>query len=124
LSRRILVAALALLACSSSVGTALRVGRPVTHTVAIEGMQFTPTRLTIRSGDSVVWVNKDIVAHTATTPASAKRPFDSGMIAVGQSWERSFTASGHYDYICTYHPTMKGVIEVEASASAARRPRR
>lgn len=114
----------ALLACSVSVGTALFVRTPVTHTIVIEGMQFTPTRLTIRPGDSVTWVNKEIVAHTATTPASAKRPFDSGMLAVGQSWTRSFTAAGSYDYICTYHPTMTGVIEVAARASVVRRPRR
>jgi plastocyanin len=124
LSRRVLVAALALLACSVSVGTALFVRTPVTHTIVIEGMQFTPTRLTIRPGDSVTWVNKDIVAHTATTAASATQSFDSGMLAVEQSWTRSFTAAGSYDYICTYHPTMTGVIEVVAPASAGRRPRR
>lgn len=104
--------------------TVCLVRTPVTHTIVIEGMQFTPTRLTIRPGDSVTWVNKEIVAHTATTPASAKRPFDSGMLAVGQSWTRSFTAAESYDYICTYHPTMTGVIEVAARASVVRRPRR
>lgn len=124
MNQRPLVAVLALLACSVSVGAASLVHKPVTHTVVIEGMQFTPTTLTIRSGDSVMWVNKDIVEHTATTPASAKRSFDSGMIAVGKSWKRSFKASGTYDYICTYHPTMKGVIKVTAAPSAARPPRR
>lgn len=124
MSRRPPVGALALLACSVSVGAASFARKPVTHTVVIEGMQFTPATLTIRPGDAVTWVNKDIVEHTATTPASSKQPFDSGMIAVGKSWKHSFKASGTYDYICTYHPTMKGVIKVTARGTAAGPPRR
>lgn len=119
---RILVAAVALLLCSASIGTASLGRKPVTHTVVIEAMQFKPATLTIRPGDSVAWVNKDIVEHTATTSASAKQPFDSRMIRVGKSWKRSFKEAGTHDYICAYHPTMKGVIKVTATGPAARTP--
>jgi plastocyanin len=122
-NRRLVVAVLALLACSASGGADPRVGKPVTHTIVIEGMQFKPATLTIRPGDSVMWINKDIVDHTATTPASAKQPFDSRMIKAGKSWKRTFTAAGKYSYLCTYHPTMTGVIDVAAARPAERRLR-
>ena len=112
MSRHRLAMVLALLACSASVGIDGRAGNAVTHTVVIEGMQFKPAALTIRHGDSVIWVNKDIVEHTATTPASAKQQFDSARIPRGKSWTRRFTVVGKHMYLCTYHPTMTGAVTV------------
>lgn len=114
MSGRQLIAAVAVLAGSVAISPAPPVPKPVTHTVVIEGMEFRPGTLSIRRGDSVRWVNKDIVEHTATTPQGSKRPFDSRMIRAGNSWKRTFTQAGTYDYLCTYHPTMKGVIRVGA----------
>ena len=118
MNRRRFLAALALLACSVSVsvGVASPPRKPVAHSVVIEGMQFKPATLDIRAGDSVTWVNKDVVEHTATAAASAKQPFDSGLIRGGQTWKRTFTDVGALDYLCTYHPTMKGVLNVAASS--------
>ena len=123
MSRGVFLPALVLLACSVSVDTASPARKPVAHTVVIEGMQFKPATLTIHPGDSVTWVNKDIVEHTATAPVDAKQPFDSQSIGVGKAWKRTFTKPGTHDYLCTYHPTMKGAIEVTTPGSAARRPR-
>lgn len=120
MTRRLFVAGLALLAGSASSGAVSESRKPAAHTVVIEAMQFKPATLTVRPGDSVTWVNKDIVAHTATTPAGAKVPFDSQLIAVGREWKRTFTKAGTYDYICTYHPTMKAVIEVAAERPGSR----
>jgi plastocyanin len=84
--------------------------QPVTHTVSIDASTFNPSTLTIRAGDSVVWVNKDIIPHTATSDAGR---FDSGTIDTGKSW--TFTASrpGQFPYVCAFHPTMKGTLKVE-----------
>jgi plastocyanin len=120
MTRGLFVAALALLAGSASSGAVPEGRKPAAHTVVIESMRFEPATLTVRTGDSVTWVNKDIVAHTATTLAAAKVPFDSEMIAVGREWKHTFTKSGKYDYLCTYHPTMKALIEVTAQGPAAR----
>jgi plastocyanin len=38
-----------------------------THTVTIEAMRFRPEHLTVASGDTIVWINKDLVPHTATS---------------------------------------------------------
>ena len=35
--------------------------KPQTHTVTIEGMKFHPEALTVALGDTVVWINKDLV---------------------------------------------------------------
>ena len=89
--------------------------RAETHFVTIEGMAFTPSTLTIKRGDSVVWRNKDLVPHTATTTAAAtaKGRFDSGSIAAGKSWTRVMRAAGQFDYVCTYHPGMKASLVVQ-----------
>ena len=53
-------------------------------TVTIDASRFEPEQLTVQAGDTVVWVNKDLVAHTAT---SQMGDFDSGLIAPGKSWK-------------------------------------
>jgi plastocyanin len=80
-----------------------------THTVTIEGMQFSPASLTVKRGDEVVWVNQDFVPHTAT----AAKAFDSDNLPAGQSWRMTASKAGRYDYVCTLHPTMKATLVVE-----------
>jgi plastocyanin len=82
-----------------------------THTVTMEGMKFQPEELTVASGDVVVWVNKDLVAHTATS--SEAGIFDSKLIAPDQSWKVTVRKKGDFAYGCTYHPTMKGMLHVK-----------
>ena len=79
------------------------------HTVTIENMAFNPPALTVRAGDRVVWVNKDLFPHTATTMAAG---FDSGAISPNKSWTYIVTKSGTFEYKCTFHPNMKGVLTV------------
>jgi plastocyanin len=79
------------------------------HTVTIENMQFNPSQLTVRRGDRIVWVNKDLFPHTATSG----KVFDSGSIAVDASWSYVADKTGVYAYSCTFHPTMKGTITVQ-----------
>src|SRR5204862_476961 len=42
-----------------------------THTVEIRGMEFHPAELTVAVGDTIVWINRDIVPHTATAGGGA-----------------------------------------------------
>lgn len=79
------------------------------HVVIIEGMQFTPSALSVRRGDSVVWVNRDPVPHTAT----AAPTFDSKSIGPGVSWTYVAGQRGRFAYLCTFHPTMKATLDVE-----------
>lgn len=81
-----------------------------THTVTIEGVRFQPDHLTVARGDTVVWVNKDLVPHTATSESGG---FDSGTIPAGGSWEYTVRQKGEFAYTCTYHPTMKATLNVK-----------
>ena len=102
------VVALSVLVLDASAGQTAR--KPKTHTVVIEGTTFAPASLTVASGDSVVWLNKDPFPHTATSKAGG---FDSQVIAAGESWKYVARKKGDFAYICTLHTTMKGVLRVK-----------
>lgn len=103
--RAIVAAALLLL-----VGACHTAPEPVVHTVTIEGSAFSPAVVTAHVGDRVVWINKDFFPHTATGPDGT---FDSGLLSPDASWTLTIETRGTIDYICTYHPTMHGTLQVE-----------
>ena len=79
------------------------------HTVVMEGVAFVPETLTVKRGDTVVWVNKDMFPHTAT---AQDRSFDSKDIAPTKTWKHVAAKTGTFSYLCTLHPTMKGTLIV------------
>lgn len=84
-----------------------------THTVEIgkniKGVaaDYSPTTVTIRVGDSVIWKNLDSYAHTATDDDEA---WDTGSIGGGKSSTAIlFDSAGTYTYYCNFHEgTMNG----------------
>ncbi len=80
------------------------------HTVTIENMQYNPAELHVHRGERIVWVNRDLFPHTAT---SASHAFDSGSIAANSSWTYVAGKVGEYPYGCTFHPSMKGLVVVQ-----------
>lgn len=111
MARTLLVPALALLLCGAGAGAAQKTRKPVTHTVTIDATAFSPASITISTGDSVVWVNKDVIPHTATSAKAGV--FDSGTLASGKSSKQTFKAKGEFAYLCQFHPTMKGRVKIE-----------
>lgn len=108
---RTLMGATVLAACCVAPGGTQRAAEPAVHTVTIDATAFTPASLSIRAGDTVRWVNKDVIPHTAT--ARQKGGFDSGTLGAGKSWEHRFQTTGEFPYVCTFHPTMKGTLRVK-----------
>jgi plastocyanin len=102
----IAVVGLLLLSCSRSAP--VPAPPPQTHTIVIEGMRFEPADLTVHPGDTIVWMNKDLFAHTAT----AEGGFDSRQIDPGGSWRLTLETAGDVSYVCTLHPTMKAILRV------------
>ena len=90
--------------------TAVQRPKPRTHTVTMENMQFQPATLTVTRGDTVVWVNKDLVPHTATSRAGL---FDSQIIQADKSWRFTVRTQGEFAYVCTFHPTMSAMLRVK-----------
>ena len=81
---------------------------PATHTVVIDKMVFGAMPSNLRVGDTVVWVNRDIVRHTAT---ASDRSFDVDL-APGKSGRIKLTHAGRIGFVCKFHPGMKGVLVV------------
>ena len=80
-----------------------------THEVKMEAIQFSPATLSVQRGETVSWRNNDVVPHTVT----AAGKFDSGNVAPGKTFSKKMDRPGAYDYICSYHPGMKGRIDVK-----------
>jgi plastocyanin len=102
-------APLALLLCllAASCGGEAGEAAPRSHVVEMRTFAFAPAELTVAEGDTVVWRNADILPHTATAAGT----FDSGSVAAGAEWRWVATA-GDLDYLCIFHPTMKGKVTV------------
>ena len=81
-----------------------------TYTVAIDGVTFVPATLTVKVGDTVVWVNQDPFPHTVVSQTGG---FDSHDMAPGQSWSYRAARAGVFPYRCTLHPTMHATLTVE-----------
>jgi plastocyanin len=67
-------------------------------------MRFGPVPPIIKAGDTIVWVNRDIVAHTATARNGS---FDV-VIPSGQSATMVIRQAGTIPFYCRYHPAMRG----------------
>jgi plastocyanin len=105
--------ALVLAALLTSAGQAAAGGvpaKPRTHTVIIEGTRFLPETLTVKAGDTIVWVNKDLFPHSAT---ASNATFNSQVIAAGESWRYAAKTKGEFAYTCIFHPTMKASLLVK-----------
>lgn len=79
------------------------------YTVRMEGMVFQPRNLTVTAGDTIVWVNNDLVPHGA---ASETAGFDSKVVQANQSWQTRIDRAGDFDYVCPFHPTMTATLHV------------
>lgn len=78
--------------------------------VTIAGFAYQPDKVSIKAGQTVTWTNKDVTAHTVT---GTKGDWDSGNLATGASYSKTFSKPGTYEYVCAIHPNMTGVIVVQ-----------
>ncbi len=75
--------------------------------VTIDKLVFTPMEIKAKVGDTIEWVNKDILAHTATVSGD----WDV-MIAAKSLASLVLKKTGNVDYYCRFHPNMKGRISI------------
>ncbi|WP_244817241.1 cupredoxin family copper-binding protein [Caballeronia sp. Lep1P3] len=109
LDRQCVVVALVCAACASASAAGPLAAPPNVRVVVIERMRFDPPDLVVRRGERVVWINKDLFAHTATAQSAA---FDSQSIAPDASWSYVAKEPGRYPYRCMLHPTMRATLTV------------
>jgi len=78
--------------------------RAETIQVTIDKLVYSPSEVNAKVGDTIEWINKDALAHTAT----ATNGDWNVVIAPKQSGRVVLKKSGAVDYFCKYHPNMKG----------------
>ena len=99
------LAALAVLLLSQPPATAA----PRTHEVIIDKMKFGSPPEGLHAGDSIVWVNKDLVRHTATSKAGG---FDLDL-PPGTRKASTVRKAGDLAVACRYHPGMRVMLKVK-----------
>jgi plastocyanin len=102
-------------------------GNPIVIKMADKQPFYTPTKVAIKVGDTVQWVNGGETVHSvSTSAANAQNPqdtsmpkgatsFDSGFIPPGGDYSYTFTVPGTYRYFCLPHEKagMVGMIVVK-----------
>ena len=81
--------------------------RAATIQVTIDQVAYAPVEIQAKLGDTIEWTNKDIVAHTATV----RGDWDL-MVLPGKTARLVVKKAGSFDYICRFHPNMKGHLTV------------
>jgi plastocyanin len=76
--------------------------------VTIEKLEFKPAQIVATVGDTIEWVNNDIMVHSATADGVfdvVTQPHKTASIQM--------TKDGTFDYYCRFHPNMRARIEVQ-----------
>lgn len=91
---------------------------PKTTAISIAGMTYQASEVTVRVGETVEWINNDVVDHTAT---EKKDQLWNVSIAPGKSAKVVMKKAGTFDYYCRYHPNMVAKLVVSGRPTATRR---
>ena len=84
---------------------------PGADEVWIQGMAFDPATITVTTGTTVLWTNKDAIGHTVTSDSGL---FDSGTaVNTNGTFSYMFATAGTFTYHCKIHPMMTGTVIVK-----------
>jgi plastocyanin len=75
----------------------------------IDGLEYSPARLEVARGTTIVWTNRAPLAHTVTGDDGS---WGSPLLEPDGSWSHTFDRPGTYPFHCAPHPFMKGVVVV------------
>ncbi|MGB6349433.1 MAG: cupredoxin family copper-binding protein [Pseudolabrys sp.] len=76
--------------------------------VVIDKLVFAPIEVNAKVNDTIEWVNKDALLHTATATNGEWNI----SIAPKQNARLVLNKPGAVDYFCKFHPNMKGRVVV------------
>lgn len=77
------------------------------HVVEIKGMAFSPKNITVKAGETIMFINKDAAPHTATAKNDS---FNTGRLKKGESAMVTVSTAGDISFFCKIHPSMKGSV--------------
>lgn len=90
------------------------------HITWMMGISVEEASLTIEVGDTVIWTwGQNGMPHTVSSAdPNAPEGFGSDTMSdEGSTYEFTFTEETTFDYRCSIHPSMAGVIQVQTTAS-------
>ena len=95
------------------IATALTLGWSVsahaaTIQITMENLVFSPAQASAKVGDTIEWINKDILAHTAT----ARNGDWDVTIPPKMTVPLVLKKPGTIEYYCRFHPNMKATLNV------------
>lgn len=69
---------------------------------------FEPASITVNAGSTVTWKNEDSTFHVVASKTEGV--FTSDLISQKKTFEHVFAEQGSYDYYCSLHPWMTGMV--------------
>ena len=79
--------------------------------IEIKDFAFNPQTITVKSGETITWINRDEEPHTVVSVG--KQFKKSSALDTDQAYTIVAGAPGTYSYFCSVHPKMTGTIIVE-----------
>ena len=76
--------------------------------IVMDNLVISPAEISVKAGDTIEWINKDIFAHTAT---ARNGDFDV-MMPPKKTVTSVVKKAGTVEYYCRFHPNMKAVLVV------------
>jgi plastocyanin len=76
--------------------------------ITMENLVFSPAEASAKVGDTIEWINKDILAHTAT----ARNGEWDVMLPPKKTGTLVLKKAGTIDYYCRFHPNMKATLAI------------
>jgi plastocyanin len=76
--------------------------------ITMENLVISPAEASAKVGDTIEWVNKDVVAHTAT----ARNGDWDVMMPPKKTVTSVLNKAGTVEYYCRFHPNMKATLVV------------
>jgi plastocyanin len=83
--------------------------KPKAYTVEIKQMKFVPAELVLQKGDTVLFINHDLLTHDVTE--QSRKAWSSTPLPPNSFW--SLIVAESSDYYCSIHPVMKGKLVVK-----------
>ena len=77
--------------------------------ITMENLVISPADASAKVGDTIEWINRDILAHTAT----ARNGDWDVILPPKKSGSLILQKAGTVDYYCRFHPNMKATLVVE-----------
>jgi plastocyanin len=94
----------------SPANSATSTGAPAISEVKIDNFSFGPQALTVQTGTTVNWTNRDDIPHTVVSP---DKVFKSKVLDTDEKFSFTFDKPGEYSYFCSIHPKMTGKVVVQ-----------